>query len=191
MESVGNEIRLVYTSPDLAVDLTYQLTGGATGKDSAGLVENVTLRNLGHTALSLAWFMEADFDVGGFGGQDVAFGDVSGITQTDGAFTVRVTSSLTPNTFEIASFPDLFLSLSDLSTTDLVNGGSPLGPGDASFAYQWSLTIPADDAVTFSLDKNFIPEPDSFALCTLLLGLLAVGQLRSRSAGRSPDQLRN
>jgi hypothetical protein len=107
----------------------------------------------------------SDFDLGGFGGQDVAVGDVNGIIQTDGSTILSVHSSLMPNAFQVAPFPDLFLSLSDFSITNLDNGGSPFGPGDATFAYQWNLTIPAGQSISFSIDKDFIPEPGTAILC--------------------------
>jgi hypothetical protein len=177
-DATGNQIQLSFAGATLAVNLGYRLTGGAPGTKVADLQEQVTLHNLGGADLPVTWFMEADFDLNGFGGQDLIVGDANGMVQTDGTTTVKVQSSRTPDAFQVAAFPELFLSLSDLSITRLDNTGSPFGPGDGTFAYQWNLLIPADDSITFSIDKAFIPEPDTLALCLVGLGVLPALRLR-------------
>ena len=184
--AIGNQIQASFASSNFGVNLTYQLVGGTPGNTSADLHEVVTLRNLSGTNLPIAWYMEADFDLGGFGGQDIAIGGVDGVIQTDGTTLLRVQSSLIPDAFQIAGFPDLFLSLADLSITNLDNTGSPFGPGDATLAYQWNLTIPAGGSITYSVDKQFIPEPDAATLCVVAIGVLAAVRLRRRQVSRHP-----
>jgi hypothetical protein len=137
--AAGNTIQVSFAGASLGVDLGYQLSGGLPGSNFASLHETITLRNLTGMELPIAWYMEADFDLDGFGGQDFATGGTNGIMQTDGTTTVNVQSSLPPSAFQIAPFPILFLSLTDLSITNLDNTGSPFGPGDATFAYQWNI----------------------------------------------------
>jgi hypothetical protein len=177
-----NRIQLSFASPSLGVDLGYQLNGTAAGDNFASLRETVTLRNFTGMPLPLAWYMETDFDLGGFGGQDVINGGLGGILQTDGTTVLSVISSLTPDAFQAAPFPVLFLSLTDFSATNLNNSGLPFGPGDGTFAYQWSLVIPANGSITYSIDKNFIPEPGTAMLCIVGLSLWTAARVRRTSA---------
>jgi hypothetical protein len=182
--AAGNQIQLSFAGDNLGVRLGYQLFGGTPGSDTAGLRETVVLQNPSNTALQLAWFMEADFDLDAFGGSDVIAGGLNGILQTDGHTTLAVSSSLTPSAFQAAPFPDLFLSLSDFSITNLDNSGIPFGPGDGTFAYQWNLSIPPNSSLTYTIDKNFIPEPATGELCVVVLGLLIAARWRGRNGGQ-------
>jgi hypothetical protein len=169
----GNQIQLSFAGPTLGVNVGYQLTGGAPGRGTASLLEYVMLTNLTNAPLPLTWFSETDFDLGGFGGADFATGGVGGIVQTDGTTVANVSSTLTPNAFQIASFPDLFLSLNDLSITNLDNSGSPFGPGDATFAFQWNLSIGAGSSISYDISKNIYKTPEPGTGTLLCLALLS------------------
>jgi hypothetical protein len=175
--AAGNQIQVSFASSTLGVDLGYQLNGGIAGSNFASLRETVALHNLTGAPLPLAWYMEADFDLGGFGGQDTINGGLGGIVQTDGTTTVSVASSLTPGAFQVAPFPVLFLSLTDFSVTNLNDSGVPFGPGDGTFAYQWSLMIPANSSITYSIDKDFVPEPGTGMLCLAGLSMWAAARI--------------
>jgi len=181
----GNGIQVSYRSGSFGADFDYRLTGGPSGMPYATLRETITLRNLTNVHLPIGWFMEADFDLSGFGGADFASGGVAGIDQTDGSQHLQVRSSLLPTAFQIAAFPDLFLSLGDFSETNLDNTGSPFGPGDATFAFQWNLDLPANGSVSFVVDKNFVPEPSASVLLLLGFVLLAFRAFISNNLGRS------
>jgi hypothetical protein len=182
--ATGNEIQLSFANTILGVGVDYQLTGGAPGSGTASLLEHVVLTNLTAAPLPLAWFSETDFDLGGFGGADSAWGGVNGIVQTDGMTVADTTSTLTPDAFQIAPFPDLFLSLEDLSISNLDNSGSPFGPGDATFAFQWNLDIGAGSSISYDISKDIYPTPEpgtGTLLCLALLGL-AKRLLRNRGS---------
>ena len=180
--ATGNRIDVSLANSVLGVDLSYQLVGGLPGIDEAHLHESATLRNLTTAPLSLTWFMEADFDLNGSGGQDTISGGLDGIVQTDGTTTVMVLPGVTPDAFQIAPFADLFVSLSDFSITTLDDSGNPFGPGDGTFAYQWNVLLPPDTPRTLPLDKDFVSfvsEPGTLML--LLSGFAAFRVLRRRT----------
>ena len=153
-----NQIHLVYSGTELRADLLYTLTGGAEGSGSSTIEETLTLTNLdASNSLPVALFEYDDVDIPVFDTNTVA-GDVAGITQEAAGTALSVIpGSPTPDAFQIdQAYPvqTLRTSLLDTAITNLANSGSPLGPTDADFAFQWNLTIPADDSVTVSVLKS-------------------------------------
>ena len=185
-----NQIHLSYSNVDpFDVHILYTLTGFANGSGHSLLTEQITITNRNASTLSLAWFEYTDFDLSGPSStfNDHASGGVSGITQSDPLMTASVTHSLTPDRFEIASTSPgynflLFDALDDTNTIyNLSNLGSPSSTGDVTFAFQWNLSIAANDSLTFTTTKeiNLIPEPGTALLLALgFVGLIAAHRRR-------------
>ncbi len=74
-------------------------------------------------------------------------------------------------------------SLVDTSVTNLNNSGLPFGPGDYTGAWQWDLVIGAGESATVSSSFGTtppaeVPEPSSYALVSLGVGLMAALRFR-------------
>ena len=165
----------------LYLDLSYELTGSGL---SSSILERGVMTNKGADPLTISIFKYVDFDLCyGYDAHnnDYAFGDTSGITQYDAFSTARVTpiSSL-PDAFQISrcGYPgSIISSLDDGQITNLTNGGSPFGPEDADFAFQWNLTLDPNQSYTIenmkTLETSAVPEPVSSALFLLGCGGMA------------------
>jgi hypothetical protein len=182
-DSVGSQIHLAYDGHLFRVDVLYELRGGPIGNGVSRIDEMIILTNTSDAILPLVWFAETDLDLNGTGMGDFAIGGIPSVTQTEGSTLVAVRGVPPPDRFQIAPFPLLFRSLTDNSVTNLDNTGSPFGPGDVSFAFQWNLTIPIAESVTLTLNKQLVvPEPGTHLLfAAALLGiLLARPKLKGR-----------
>jgi hypothetical protein len=173
----ANQIALTYSGAGLQVDILYTLVGGASASGKSRIDETLILTNLGNQPLLLALFAETDLDVNDTLDGDVAFGGVGGITQTEGATTVVVAGSPTPNAFQIAPALEIFTSLEDAQVTNLNNSGSPSGPGDVAFAFQWNLNVPAGGAVAIALNKQTVAAPSTLLLLGFALAWLGARAL--------------
>jgi hypothetical protein len=182
--SATNEINVHFGDSSLLADLRYKLLGGTPGRFSSKIEESVTLTNRTANPIPLNFFAETDLDLNGDAEGDLIFGNVVKMTQRD-RVTAIIHANPTPDAFQIAAFPDLFLALDDFSPTNLDNTGSPFGPGDGTFAWQWNLVIPAGGVAEISIDKQIIPEPGTAGF--LLLGLICLLSLR-RAVGFRPKR---
>jgi PEP-CTERM motif len=179
-EALGNQIMVAYSAPQFDVQVRYLLMGGLPGSHIASLLETLMFFNRTGQPLPLTLYMETDLDVGGTA-ENTAVGDINGITQSAPGWSAFVSANPIPDGFQIASFPDLFLSLGDTAITNLTNTGSPFGPGDASFAFQWNAVLPVGSPYTVSVQKAFVPEPATWCLTALGFGtVLAFGRRRQR-----------
>lgn len=104
--------------------------------------------------------------------------------QTKGSSSLSETV-VTPgaNHGEAALFNQTLNELNDANPTTLNDNAGPIGPGDATWAFEWDFTIAAGSSVGISKDKYLsigtVPEPSVLALISL--GLLAFGVQRRRS----------
>lgn len=174
-------IDLAFSDSFMRVDLSYALAGGPAGSGVSTIRELIRLSNVGPRALSLSWFMETDFDVNDTPDDDFALGDTAGVTQTDSSgISASGAASRRPSAFQIAPSPMLFEALNDGAVTNFANSGGPFGPGDASFAYQWDLTIPAGASTTMEVTKTIVPEPGTAVLFSASVGLFCAYCMRRR-----------
>ena len=194
-----NQIDLAYTEifSGLKADLLYTLSGGPIGSGRSSINENITLANTGDQSIALAWFMEADLDLSGTSGDDLAFGGTGGITQEDPHTIATVRASPAPDAFQIARFPVILEALTGNSIFNLDDRGSPFGPGDATFAFQWNLSIPAGQSLTIDISKDISPAPEPSTISLLVVSVLALlshiwlQEIHSRGRRRLPPELRN
>jgi len=176
-------------SRSYGVAVHYQLTGSALGSQSSRIDEGITITNPRAVSLDFHLFQYSDFDLGGTAGGDTVrlMTDGSGkfvqALQTDGIF--RATeNSVTPGADhgEAGLFNATLVRLNDGLASTLNDNPGPVGPGDATWALEWDLTIAPFGTASISMVKTLaVPEPSALALAAFgLIGLAAYGWRRRR-----------
>jgi len=169
----ANHAKITYSNGIISVEVTYLLTGGVNHADVA---ESIRVRNISNTVMNLAFFQYTDFDLKGTAGGDSVFHmNPNTMRQTEGNFHAAETVS-TPvaSHWEVGAYPSIFAKFFDGLPTTLSDSGSPFGPGDGTFAWQWNRMLNPNATLLISKDKYVeVPEPATMlALGTGLVGLV-------------------
>jgi hypothetical protein len=178
-------VTTIYANNLFSVRIDYWLSGGAPLTSGVSdIAESITINNLSGAPLDFHFFQYSDFDLNSPAPDDtVQLGrNLRGLfneaAQTDAGFGLTETVT-TPgaNHGEAALFPTTLNKLDD-ADADNLNDNISAGPGDATWAFQWDLTIAAGSSAIISKDKYLsigaIPEPSSFALICLGVASLAL-----------------
>jgi hypothetical protein len=176
-------LNVTYGGGGVAIDLTYNLTGGTAGGGS-DVAETIRIVNTTTRSMVLHFFQYSDFDLNGqIGGQTARVVNVNTVQQQGGGMQLSETVvTPAPNHFAVDFWPTTLNQLNDAVATTL-NGPAQAGPGDVTWAFQWDFTIGAGHSAIISKDKNLrvIPEPGSMVLLgSGLLGLAAAVRRRLR-----------
>jgi hypothetical protein len=184
-------LQVTYANPTLSIRVDYLLTGGTPGSGLSQLNESVLVRNLTAAPMDFHFFQYSDFDLSGFAGGDTValgtnlFGRFNEANQTKGGFSFAETG-VTPgaNHGQASLFPVILNSLNDGAPT-LLSDVAGTGPGDATWAFQWDVTIPASGSFTLSKVKyiTVVPEPTTMSLA--LLGFAFCSLLRRKGDNRA------
>jgi hypothetical protein len=77
---------------------------------------------------------------------------------------------------EAGLFPGTLNKLNDGVATTLSDNPGPVGPGDATWAFQWDFLIAPGSSALISKDKyiQLVPEPSALALISVGLAGLAL-----------------
>lgn len=176
-------LELDYTNAGkFALEILYTLTGGLAGSGTSDIAETIRIDNTKSSgSLSISFFQYTDLDLSGTSGDDtVTRTNQNTMRQSDPFFTLSETVvAPRPSRFELAFFSTTRDKLTDGGVDDLASSNTagsvpPVGPGDATWAWQWNLTIPHGGSVTISKDKNIrlmVSQPATL----LLLGVSLVG----------------
>jgi hypothetical protein len=158
----------------LSIGITYTLSGGLAGTQASDVGEVITIDNNTGAAIDLHFFQYADFDLNGeSGNQLVEFLSPNKMRQSGNGIQLTETVVVpNPTHHEANTFPTTLGKLNDLLPTTLNDANSAFG--DATWAFQWDVTIANGGTFQISKDKNLsaVPEPSS-------LVLLAIGTLGS------------
>lgn len=172
-----NQANIRYIGSQFTLDLTTTLIGGAPSSGASSVSEIMRITNTSATALDYHLFEYDDFDLGTvFNDDQAVLVNSSTIRQFDAQTNSLVNTVPVPNHWQIAASGPIFASLTDASPTTLSDSGSPFGPGDATFAFEWDIVINPGD--TFLMSKNklidqVVPEPASL-IALGGLGLIAI-----------------
>ena len=165
-----------YFNGQYGVTINYLLTGSPLGHDRSDISESILITNATASPLAFHFFEYANQDLGSPSGDTVQLGkNLRGLfneADQSKSFGFAVTETLvTPgaNRGEAGLYNSTLAKLSDGNTDDLNNNVGPL-TGDATWAFQWDLTIPATNSVGISKEKYVVvpwPEPSAISLLSL------------------------
>lgn len=185
-----NNLKSSYTHASFSLSVEYLLTGGSPLSGVATLNESIAVHNTTAAPLTFHFFQYSDFDLGPGGdfvqlGTNI-FGKFNLANQINSASFNFSEAVSTPgaNHGQVAFLPILLGSLNDGGSTTLSDLAGPIGPGDATWAFQWDVTLaPAGQlGDTFLVSKlkriELVPEPSSVVVG--LMGLAAFNWIRRR-----------
>lgn len=182
-----NILNTVYHSGNVfSIGITYQLLGGEFGSSSSSIGEQIKISNLTGSALNFHFFQYVDFDLGGnWLGDTVtleqnAQGLFEKAYQTKGNFYFAdEVVSPAANHGEVGLSESTLVKLNDASPTTLSDNVGPV-TGDAIWAFQWDVVIPAYQSFDIAINKSVYVVPEPSAIAFLSVGLAALGFARRR-----------
>jgi len=168
------------TPEQVTIDIVYGLLGGGVGSGTADITEQIRIRNLSGRTQTIHFYQYCDFDLGGVGSSDTVWMDSATlVSQTNGLFRISETSAIpSASRFELGLYSSTLSNLNGVATYDLANAiadWSTVAPvvGDATWAFQWDVTLTNGAALIISKDKHLVvPEP-----LTMISGFLAISSL--------------
>jgi hypothetical protein len=189
------DVLMTFTNLQLRVSIEYTLTGDGTGSGSADMQEQITIKNISSSQLTLNFFQYSDFNLLG-GANDTAtllgtpyipgnpLTGYLGAVQTTGAGGSGIAELINaPNaTYGEVNYADVGVNATLYklnNTTNLtLNGTANAGQGDVTWALQWTKTLNPGQMLDISKDKGLsielIPEPSTVALSALGIGMLGL-----------------
>lgn len=191
--ATADQLQVTYTEPTGVFDITLNLTltGAAPAADIEELITITNTQEVGD--LEISFFQYVDFQLGGTPNNDTAtITTVSGLPvvasagQEDGTVMSETVLFPSPSYYEANDAATLLGKLTDGDADNLAvqltptSPNSTFGPGDAAWALQWDLLIPAGQSVEIYKDKYLeVPEPASLALVGLGAMLMIGGRRRA------------
>jgi hypothetical protein len=153
-------------SNGLGVEVDYMLTGGSSNMQS-DLSETIRLTNTSTASQTYHFFQYSNFNLSGGSADTVQFPNANTVNQVGGNLPLQTVVAPTPNEHEGALFPTTLTHLTSgpytLNNTPAI-GGPAVGPGDATWAYEWDPIIAAGASFIISDDQHIdpgtpVPEP--------------------------------
>ena len=189
---INNLVVAAYGNNQLSAQVTYQLTGNGSGSGSADITEQIQLQNVGLTTYTLTFFQYSDFNLLGGASDSVSISGSPGTgftgalqqTGAGGAGLAEVIDSPSANFAEANTVGGVSSTLYKLNNTANLSLDNVLsaGPGDVTWALEWSATLNPGDMLDITKDKglsiSIVPEPSTVTF--LMSGLGALGLLLRR-----------
>ena len=186
----ASSLNTTYLSPgQFSLQVVYSLVGGAAGSGTADLSEQIKIQNLTGASLAFNFFQYANFQLGG---PSMASSQVvqletnrkglyneALVTSGNISLSENVDSAISPgaNNGEADVVPNTLNRITGTAGYNLDNVTNS-GPGNTTWALQWTNGIAANGTMIISKDLNIagMPEPATWSLISL--GLVAYGVRR-------------
>ncbi len=152
-----------------SVTYDYELIDDTAATDVDYMAWDVTFTNNTAADIVLSFYAYLDFDLDGDFNDDEANVSAGAIYVNDSGASRPFwwTADGGADHFQIGGYPSVRTALNNMtSATDLSDTGGGFGPGDFTGAYQFDLTIAANDSVTVGMNL-----PNVGASWMLLMGL--------------------
>lgn len=154
----ANVLDTRYVGESVDLILRYTLTGGPAGSGNSTIAESMRIRNKTAAPIQFHLFEYTDLNLNDTPDDDIAaLLNPTTVGQWDGAIITTETASTggmtpVPNRWEVASATDLFGRLNTAPIYNLANATTPF-EGNAAFAFQWDMNIPAGGTQILSKSK--------------------------------------
>jgi len=162
------------------VDIKFSLDGANLGSGLSDLGELIDISNDSGQEADVRFFQYVDFDLDGTIGGDTATSSTSpvmSVEQSDVSALAETIVTPGPDLYQLGACCGIEASIlagNDLSTLPSVQ--TSFGAGDASWAFQWNVTIADGGSFQISKDKNIrVPVPEPATLGLLGVGLAGLG----------------
>lgn len=170
--------------PNFEIDIDLALTGGLPGSGFSDLAETISITNYTSQPLDFHFYQYVDFDLGGTFTGDVAWFPNANTARQEGDWASVSETVVTPvpSRRSVAPFPLILALLTNGGPDDLDGFVGPVY-GDATWAFQWDVVIPARSTFIISKDKALvavIPLPSSVWMGAAILAAIAIFWFRRR-----------
>ncbi|MCW5933078.1 MAG: PEP-CTERM sorting domain-containing protein [Fimbriimonadia bacterium] len=174
---------IMYANNLISIEMSYRVHGGGQGSNYSYVTEIILIRNRTTQPRRMTFFQYSDLNLGGNGDDDrIIRTSPNSFEQHDNDVIYTESVSInSPNRWEVGLVPTTLNKFSDGLLTNLSSSGSPIGPTDGSFAWQWDFDLLPNGTFYISKERLMVPEPTS--LLALGMGLTAL--LKRRRANKA------
>jgi len=181
-----------YQNAQLTVQVQYILSGNGANSGSADMVENLSIVNNSASSINLSFYQYSNFNLFQNNLNSVSLssgpGGYTGAVQTTGGPSgdgiAEVIDAPLANYGEAALAGQTLGELNGPSYYTL-NDNASAGPGDVTWAFQWSVNLGAGETFNITKDKGLsiqlVPEPSTLAFIAMGIGALGMS-LRRKTA---------
>ena len=186
-----NDVLLTYANSQLSVNIEYVLSGNGVSSGSADLQEYISVVNNGGSQINLNFYQYSNFNLLQNNQNTVSIsgspGGYTGAQQTTGGPGGSGLAEVIDVPY--ANYAEAALAgvtLSELGASPYtLNDNTSAGPGDVSWAFQWTATLNPGEMLDITKDKglsiSIVPEPSTVALIVLGVTVLGLASRRQSS----------
>lgn len=187
-----NDLQLSYANSQVTANTEYVLSGNGNGSGSADIMEYLSVVNNGSSPINISFFQYSYFNLLGNNNNTVSLsggpGGWTGAQQTTGgpggSGLAEVINAPNANYGEAAVAGQTMNELNTVANLTL-NNNTSAGPGNVTWAFQWTATLGAGDTLNIIKDKGVsispVPEPSTLAIIALGLGACGLARRRQLS----------